>query len=129
MLNRITTPTTQAGTALITSKQKQHKTNMALTFRHTVEFSKNKHTPSRTTNRGPIQGNLFRVHGPRGDVNSEDQAPSRPSRGRPRGAPRLPVTYGLLPPVSAWLPCDTNKATEQRRSMSIVSPCARHRFR
>src|SRR6476620_921544 len=46
-----TTPTT--GIALITSQtlaqQKNNTKNMALTFRHTVEFSKNKHTPSRTT--------------------------------------------------------------------------------
>ena len=45
-----TTPTT--GIALITSQtlaqQKTTQKNMALTFRHTVEFSKNKHTPSQT---------------------------------------------------------------------------------
>ncbi|HJT05188.1 MAG TPA: hypothetical protein VJ757_16415, partial [Pseudonocardiaceae bacterium] len=37
----------RADAALITSKTTQ--TNMALTKQHTVEFSKNKHTPSRTT--------------------------------------------------------------------------------
>ena len=39
-------------TEQITSKNQTNtntKQNMALTFRHTVEFSKNKHTPSRTT--------------------------------------------------------------------------------
>ena len=44
-----TTPTpTGADIALITSTTTT-QTNMALTKQHTVEFSKNKHTPSRTT--------------------------------------------------------------------------------
>jgi hypothetical protein len=92
-----TTPTT--GIALITSQtlaqQKTTQKNMALTFRHTVEFSKNKHTPSRTT-KAVIRSRATCSEYTALDVMSTCQrrAAPHPAHGQPRGAPVRRRTTG-----------------------------------
>ena len=89
---------------------------MALTKQHTVEFSKNKHTPSRTTPQWTVQGNLFRIHSLPRDVNSRGPHSTVPfSQATTRGF-RWPVTYGVLSRLS-WLPCG---ATEGYGAPSVA---------
>src|SRR2546421_6583838 len=99
---------------------------MALTkFQHTVEFSKNKHTPSRTTYRGPLQGNLFRVHSFSHDVNSRGPHSTAPVSWRPRGAPARRRDTGCPPHLgcrSALPRLRTNLTRCQSPSPTIARP-------
>jgi hypothetical protein len=130
-----TTPTptgVRADAALITSKQTT-QTNMALTKQHTVEFSKNKHTPSRThisvdrsraTCSEYIPTRVMSTHA--------DRTLPSPSRGPTTRGFSAPTRHGKLP-ASPWLPFGAAEATDQPWWMSNsradphqCHPCGQH---